>query len=62
MDVYLDRDNLPDTLVNITQATLNLNFTPASNGRQQTLTFDISFPNSSNLKKQGKLRVVARNT
>jgi hypothetical protein len=60
MDAYLDRDNLPDTLVNITQATLNFKFGPVSNGRHQTLTFDISFPNSSNLKsKREELRVVA---
>lgn len=60
MDNYLDRSNLPDTLINITQATLNFKFVDTGNGRQKTLTFDVSFPNSSNLKsKREELRIVA---
>jgi len=60
MDEYLDRERLPDTLINVTQATLNFKFAHTGNGRQQTLTFDISFPNSSNLKsKREDLRMIA---
>ncbi len=60
MEECLNRKNLPDTLVNMTQATINFKFVPTGGGRQKTLTFDISFPNSSNLKsKREDLRVVA---
>jgi hypothetical protein len=60
MDEYLDRQNLPDTLVNVTQATVNVKFVHTGEGRQKTLTFDISFPDSSNLKsKREDLRIIA---
>ncbi len=56
---YLNGHNLPDTLVNVTQATLSLKFV-STGGRQKTLAFDVSFPNSSNLKsKREELRIVA---
>ena len=60
MEECLNRRNVPDTLVNVTQATLNFKFVHTGEGRQKSLTFDISFPNSSNLKsKREDLRVVA---
>jgi hypothetical protein len=60
MEEYLDRRNLPDTLINVTQATLNFKFVHTGKGRQKSLTFDLSFPNSSNLKsKPEDLRVIA---
>ena len=60
MEECLNRRNVPDTLVNVTQATLNFKFVHTGEGRQKPLTFDISFPNSSHLKsKREDLRVVA---
>lgn len=60
MDQYLDKQNLPQSLVNVTQATLTFKFPPRENGRPNTLTFDISYPDSSNLKsKREEQRVIA---
>jgi hypothetical protein len=60
MDDYLNDQNLPRSLVNITLATLTFKFAPVANSRGSTLTFDVSFPNSSNLKsKREEHRVIA---
>jgi hypothetical protein len=56
---YLNRENLPDSVVNITQATLGFRWIYMGRGRQQTLTFDLTFPDSTSLKnKREDLRQV----
>ncbi len=60
LDQCLNRANLPDALINITFGQLHFRWYHTGQGRQKTLTFDVSFPNSSNLKsKREELRVVA---
>jgi hypothetical protein len=60
MSNYLNRQNLPESVVNVTQATLSFRWVYTGQGRQQTLTFDLSFPDSSNLKsKREEQRQVA---
>lgn len=60
LDECLNRENLPDALMNVTLAELHFRWHHTGQGRQKTLTFDVSFPNSSNLKsKREELRVVA---
>jgi len=60
LDEYLNRENLPDALINVTLAQFYFRWHHTGRGRQKTLTFDVSFPNSSNLKsKREELRVVA---
>jgi hypothetical protein len=60
LDECLDRDHLPDALINVTQAQFHFRWFHAGEGRQKTLTFDVSFPNRSNLKsvKREELRLV----
>ncbi|MCC7083665.1 MAG: hypothetical protein IT427_01510 [Pirellulales bacterium] len=56
---YLNRENLPDSVVNITQATISVRWVNMGKGRQQTLTFDLTFPDSTSLKnKREELRDV----
>ena len=50
VDDYLNRTNLPDTLINVTQAEFHFRWHHTGQGRQKTLTFEVSFPNRSNLK------------
>jgi hypothetical protein len=60
MSNHLNRQNLPDSVINVTQATLSIRWVNSGQGRQQTLTFDLSFPDSSNLKsKREEQRQVA---
>lgn len=60
MENYLNDQNLPRSLVNVTQATFTFKFVSVGNGKGNTLTFDVSFPNSSNLKsKREEHRVIA---
>jgi hypothetical protein len=47
---YLNRHNLPDALFNITLAQFHFQFMHTGQGRQRTLTFEVSHPNTSNLK------------
>ncbi|MEX1231118.1 MAG: hypothetical protein WEB58_12810 [Planctomycetaceae bacterium] len=49
MDECLNRQNVPDALVNVTQAQLHFRFVHTGTGRRRTLTFEVSHPNSSNL-------------
>lgn len=60
MDECLNRNNLPEPLINITQVKLNFKCVHTGSGRQKSLTFEVSFPNSSNLKseKREKLRLI----
>ncbi len=60
MDQCLNRGNLPDALINVTLAELHFRWHHTGQGRQKTLTFDLSFPDKSNLKsKREDLRLVA---
>lgn len=60
VDDYLNREKLPDTLINVTQAQFHFRWHHTGQGRQKTLTFEVSFPNSSNLKsvRREELRAV----
>lgn len=57
MDEYLNDTNLPRSLVNITVATLSLKIAAQGNEKGGTVTFDVSFPNSSNLKNERRERL-----
>ncbi len=50
LDECLNRQNLPEALFNITLAQFHFRFVHTGQGRQRTLTFEVSHPNSSNLK------------
>lgn len=50
LDECLNRHNMPDALFNITLAQFHFRFVHTGQGRQQTLTFEVSHPNTSNLK------------
>jgi len=50
LDEFLNRQNMPDALFNITLAQFHFRFVHTGQGRQRTLTFEVSHPNSSNLK------------
>lgn len=50
IDHLLNRENLPDALFNITLAQFHFRFVHTGQGRQKSLTFEISHPNGSNLK------------
>jgi len=50
LDECLNRHNLPDALFNITLAQFHFRFAHTGQGRQRTLTFEVSHPNTSNLK------------
>ncbi|MSO37800.1 MAG: hypothetical protein EXQ69_06050 [Acidimicrobiia bacterium] len=60
IDECLNRQNLPDALFNVTFAQLHFRFVHTGQGRQRTLTFDVSHPNSSNLKscRNEQLRLI----
>lgn len=60
LDECLNRENLPDALINVTQAQFHFRWFHTGEGRQKTLTFEVSFPNRSNLKsvKREELRLV----
>jgi hypothetical protein len=60
MDECLNRQNVPDALVNVTQAQFHFRFVHTGVGRQRTLTFEVSHPNSSNLKscRHEELRLI----
>ena len=61
MEQYLDARNLPSSLVNVTVATLSMKIAALGAEKGGTVTFDVSFPNSSNLKseKRERLRTTA---
>lgn len=61
MEQYLNARNLPTSLVNVTNATLSMKIAALGAEKGGTVTFDVSFPNSSNLKseKRERLRSIA---
>lgn len=50
LEECLNRQNLPDALFNITLAQFHFRFAHTGQGRQKTLTFEVSHPDTSNLK------------
>jgi hypothetical protein len=60
LEDYINRENLPDSLINVTQAQFHFRWHHTGKGRQQTMTFEVSFPNRSNLKsvKREQLRSI----
>lgn len=61
MDEYLNETNLPNSLVNVTVATIAMTISPLNSEKGGTVTFDVSYPDSSNLKseKRERLRGIA---
>jgi hypothetical protein len=60
LDECLNRRNIPEALFNITLAQFHFRFVHTGQGRQRTLTFEVSHPNTSNLKscRQEELRLL----
>ena len=52
MDNYLDRERLPLTILNVTQVGLKFSFDESNEEMPKSLSFDLSYPNSSNLKSK----------
>jgi len=52
MDSYLNKDNIPHALVNVTQATLEFRLAGEGDNRPKKFNFDISYPSSCNLKSK----------
>lgn len=50
LEQCVNRHNIPDALFNITLAQFHFRFVHTGQGRQRSLTFEVSHPNSSNLK------------
>ena len=50
LDDFINRRNLPDALFDITLVQFHFRFVHTGQGRQKTLTFEVSHPNTSNLK------------
>lgn len=50
LDQCVNRHNIPDALFNITLAQFHFRFVHTGQGRQRSSTFEVSHPNSSNLK------------
>lgn len=61
MEEYLNERNLPSSLVNVTTATISMKIAALGDLKGGTVTFDVSYPNSSNLKseKRERLRAIA---
>jgi len=56
---WLRLENLPTEGLRVTQTTFSLRFVHNGQGRQQTLTFDVTVPHSSNLKsKPDEMRII----
>jgi hypothetical protein len=49
---YLDRSKIPTSIVNVTQAGLRFEFDGSDPERPKSMSFDVSHPNSSNLKSK----------
>lgn len=56
---YLNQQNLPMSSVRVTLATFQLTFASENGSKPKTLTFDLSYPSSSNLKsKPDEMRAI----
>lgn len=59
MDEYLDKRRIPHSIVNITQVGIKFSFDQQEDGQSRSLSFEVSHPNSSNLKsKPEQLRLI----
>jgi len=57
MDEYLNRKRIPASIVNVTQVGFRFEFDPEDPDLPRSLSFDVSYPNSTNLKsKPDRLR------
>jgi hypothetical protein len=52
IDRWLDREHLSHAKIAVSSATLSIRFSQGADDLPEALTFDVSFPNSSNLKGQ----------
>jgi len=52
IDQYLNDHNLPTSILNVTQVGLKFSFDPANEDLPKSLSFDLTWPNSSNLKSK----------
>lgn len=52
LETYLNRNRLPASILNVTQAGLNFRFDDSNDDLPRSLSFDLSYPNSSNLKSK----------
>lgn len=52
MDVYLNRERIPASIVNVTQVGFKFGFDPQDDSLPRSLSFEVSYPNSSNLKSK----------
>jgi len=52
MEKYLDHKRLPTSIVNVTQVGLKFAFDQQEDGQPKSLSFEVSHPNSSNLKSK----------
>lgn len=62
LEKYLNRENVPDALINVTLAPFHFRWFHTGQGRRKTLTFDVSFPDKSNLKsnKREEMRLIGQ--
>lgn len=52
MDEYLNQQRIPASIVNVTQVGFKFSFDQEDPGLPRSLSFDVSYPNSSNLKSK----------
>lgn len=52
MESYLDQERIPASILNVTQVGLKFSFDEANEELPRSLSFDLSYPNSSNLKSK----------
>lgn len=59
MDLYLNRAKVPPSIVNVSQAAIKISFDQQDETLPRSLSFEVSYPNSSNLKsKPERLRLL----
>jgi len=52
LDTYLNQERLPASILNLTQVGLKFSFDPSHDDLPKSLSFELSWPNSSNLKSK----------
>jgi len=52
LDNYLNWTKVPASLLNVTQASVLIRFKPVGNRKAKSLGFNVSFPDSCDLKSQ----------
>jgi len=62
LDKYLNQERLPVSILNLTQVGLKFSFDPSHDDLPKSLSFELSWPNSGNLKsKPERVRELAEN-